>query len=316
MLEIKSSYLQSSSLDDELHKLAFTLFVPKETQIRGTVLILHGMQEHSGRYADFAKFLAENGFAVVTYDHLGHGKTAEINKKFGYFYKKDPMNQVVLDAENMAAYLEHKYPTVPHFVLGHSMGSFITRCLLQVAQQRFDGAIIVGTGGPKAGIGFAKAWFALKNKLAPEKQDQFVNKLFVKINNVKFKNEPSHHGTNWLSKSIENRDEFLKDPLCGIPFTNNGFYTLLSVVERATTKNWAKDIIRKFPFLFVSGEDDPIGDFGKGVKITYQQLVNKGFQDVSLKLYPKMRHEILNEINKDEVYNDILNWLNQRVQPN
>ncbi len=125
----------------------YELFEPINEPPKATLLILHGMQEHSGRYKDFAENLANNGFAVLLYDHLGHGKTAENREELGYFQKENPKQQLIDDAATMAAFLENNYPNISHFLLGHSMGSFIARCLLQNQEADFKGAVIVGTGG-------------------------------------------------------------------------------------------------------------------------------------------------------------------------
>lgn len=315
MIKENSGYQLSVRKDETSHKLYYNLYQPENhSSIKGTILILHGMQEHGGRYAEFARFLANQGFAVVTYDHLGHGKTAQKKEDHGFFIRRNAREQVVIDAENMAAYLEHKFPAVPHFVIGHSMGSFITRCLLQQANQRFDGAVIVGTGGKIKGIKLGKALLAVLNKIAPRYRNRFINNTFSKMNNAHFKNEKNHKDTNWLSVNKENRDSFLRDELCGIPFTHNGFYTLISLNMDATERDWAKDIIKKFPLFFVSGADDPIGNYSKGVLETVGHLITDGFQDISVKIYPDMRHEILNETGKEGVFDDIVSWISDHLK--
>lgn len=295
------------------HQLFYTLFEPEDAPVKATVLILHGMQEHSGRYADFARYLANNGLAVLVYDHLGHGKTAENDEDLGFFQDRQSKQQVIEDAQKMAIYLKDQQPDVPHFLLGHSMGSFIARCLLQQAGNAFDGAIIVGTGGKITGIGFAKAFLGIGNFIAPKKRSRFVNNSFAKMNNKRFKNEEGGDSTSWLSVSKANRAAFLTDSLNGVPFTNNGFYTLVSLNRQATKRNWAKNISKDLPFLFVSGGDDPIGDFGKGVRKTVAQMQTDGFNVVDSRLYPGMRHEILNEAIKEEVFAYINDWITKRI---
>lgn len=287
------------------------LFRETENPVKATVLILHGMQEHSGRYTEFARFLSENGYAVLTYDHAGHGKTAVSKTHHGYFHSDNAAKRVVDDAEKMAELLEQHFPDVPHFVLGHSMGSFITRCLLQQAHHRFDGAVISGTGGKQAIAPVARFVFSILNAFAPQKRSKVLNFFFNNLNNKRFKKDPDASETSWLSVNKANRLAFVQDELCGIPFTHNGFYTLLTLNIQATKTNWANQIPKKLPFLFVSGAEDPIGDFGKGVSTTVANLQKEGFSDVSLNLYPGMRHEILNEDVKEQVFRDILDWLNQ-----
>ncbi len=293
------------------HAIFYNLFQETEKPVRATVLVLHGMQEHSGRYTEFARFLSENGYAVLTYDHAGHGKTAPSKTHHGYFHSDNAAKRVVDDAEKMAELLEQRFPDVPHFVLGHSMGSFITRCLLQQAHHRFDGAVILGTGGKQAIAPVARFVFSILNLLAPKRRSKALNNFFNNLNNKRFKGDKDFAETSWLSVNKANRQAFVKDELCGIPFTHNGFHTLLTLNVQSTKTNWADKISKKLPFLFVSGAEDPIGDFGKGVTQTVEQMNKDGFSDVGFILYPNMRHEILNEDVKQQVFQDILDWLDQ-----
>lgn len=309
-----SGYISQTKIGGgKSHQLYYTLFQPEGIPIKATVLVLHGMQEHSGRYFDLANYLAENGISVLVYDHLGHGKTALKSENLGFFQEKESKQQVIEDAHVMAIYLKNQHPNVPHFLLGHSMGSFIARCLLQQKWDKFDGAIIVGTGGKITGIGFAKVFLCINNFIAPKKRSRFVNTLFEKMNNKRFQNEEGGDSTSWLSVNKVNRQAFSADPLNGIPFTNNGFYTLISLNKQATKRDWTKNISKEFSFLFLSGEDDPIGDFGKGVQKTVAQMKAAGFSNVDSKLYPGMRHEILNETIKEEVFSDIYDWIFKRL---
>ncbi len=292
--------------------LFYTLIYPDNREIRATILVLHGMQEHSGRYSFFAEFLANHGIAVLTYDHIGHGKSVKEKDNLGFFQLKSPDKKVVNDARSMAEYINSLYPAVPHFILGHSMGSFIVRCLLQQAGNSFDGAIIVGTGGRLIGGKLIRGYFSLLNKFYPHYRTAF-NKIFNKVNNRKFSKDKNDVGLNWLSVNLANRKAYIEDELCGFDFTNNGFYTLFSLYAKATGKGWMKDIPKTLPFLFISGENDIIGNFGKGVKQTYKELKKANFQNINIKLYPGFRHEVLNEDIKDEVYKDILKWINAHL---
>jgi alpha-beta hydrolase superfamily lysophospholipase len=300
----KSAYLPSN-LDNE-SRLFFTLFSPETP--KATLLIVHGMQEHSGRYSEIAEYFAGLGIAVVTYDHLGHGRSVRRKKEIGFFQLRRPHERLIADAEMMADYLAGKYPDVPHFILGHSMGSFITRCLLQRSSKNFAGAIITGTGGPLPGISVLKGYLSLANFIAPHHRT-ILNTVFTKVNNTHFKKDKDFGDTSWLSVNSQNRRNFEKDDLCGIPFTNNAFYTLFSIYKKATSRQWASSLSPSFPFLFVSGENDPIGDFGKGVTQTVDHLRSDGFQHVDINLYPNMRHEILNEEIREKVLSEIYEWM-------
>lgn len=299
-----SAYL-SSNINSE-SQLFHTLFSPET--VKATLLIVHGMQEHSGRYADIAEYFAHHGVAVLTYDHLGHGKSVKEKNDIGFFQLEKPDERLIADAAMMADHLSEQYPDVPHFILGHSMGSFITRCLLQRASKKFAGAIITGTGGPLPGIDFLRAYLSFANLLAPRHRT-FLNSVFTKVNNKHFKEDKDFGDTSWLSINPKNRIAFEQDKLCGIPFTHNAFYTLFTIYKRATSRDWASSIGKSFPFLFVSGENDPIGDFSKGVMLTTNNLKADGFEDVEIKIYPEMRHEILNEEIREQVLNEICHWI-------
>lgn len=300
----KSLYISSKFNNNS--KLFYTLFAPQTA--KATLLIVHGMQEHSGRYAEIAEYFANHGIGVITYDHLGHGKSVKDKSEIGFFQLEKPDERLIADAEMMADHLATQYPDVPHFILGHSMGSFITRCLLQKASSKFAGAIITGTGGPLPGIDLLRGYLSIANSIAP-KHRTFLNSVFTKVNNKHFKKDKDFGDTSWLSINPKNRKAFEQDELCGIPFTHNAFYTLFTVYKRATARNWAASISPSFPFLFVSGQNDPIGDFSKGVMLTVNHLKTDGFQDVEAKIYPEMRHEILNEEIREQVLSEIYNWI-------
>lgn len=306
----QSGYLSATTTDQT--QLFYTLFYPEAAPVKATLQIVHGMQEHSGRYAEIAEYFANRGFAVLTYDHLGHGKSVKDKKDIGFFQLDQPDEKLISDAEMMSDYLIKQYANVPHFILGHSMGSFVTRCLLQKIGNQFAGAIIVGTGGTLTGINLIKGYLSLANKIAP-RHLTYLNTLFTIVNNKSFKKDKDFSDTSWLSLNPVNRKAFSEDELCGIPFTNNAFYTLFTIYKRATARNWAASIPKSLPFLFVSGENDPIGNFSKGVTETVDNLKHDGFKNVNVKIYPNMRHEILNEEIKEDVFNDIYNWISERL---
>ena len=295
---------------DRNRRLFYTLYKPEEETVKGTLLIIHGMQEHSGRYHEIAAYFSSHGFAVLTYDHPGHGKSVEKSEDLGYFQEDQPHEMLISDAKNMGDYLMGQYQHVPHYVLGHSMGSFVARCLLQKAGTKYDGAIIVGTGGSLPGIGLLKTFFSITNRFNPRRKPGF-NQLFGNVNNMRFKRDKDYTRTSWLSLNPENRIAFENDDLCGQPFTNNGFLGLFSVYEMATRKDWSKDIPKSLPFLFLAGADDPIGEFGRGVRQSVDGLKRANFTNVALRLYSGMRHEILNEAIRADVFNDIYRWVQE-----
>lgn len=292
----------------------YTVYEPHGTAIKAVILLLHGMQEHSGRYGNFANYLREQGYAVFTYDHTGHGHTAKEKEQLGFFRTDKPGSLLVEEAEQLSSSVSQRFPGVPLILMGHSMGSFVARVLLKQASHRFEGAILMGTGGPNPLAALFRPVLCTANFLAPKKRSRWLNELFLTINNRKFKHEKPNDGTNWLSAGLANRKAFLDDELCGVDFSNNAFFGLISLNVEATRSSWAANIPRSMPFLFVSGIDDPIGDFGKGVEKTVRGLRDRGFGRVDLKLYPDMRHEILNEDDRQQVFDDLLEWLEKTIQ--
>lgn len=308
MQKESSGYLSLPDREKGRNQLFYRLYEP-DKPAKGSVLILHGMQEHSGRYEEIARFFARDGYAVLAYDHLGHGKTARNEEDLGFFQKEKPVSQLVDDGEYMARYLYKLYPEGSHFALGHSMGSFVLRLLLRKNYSLFSGAILVGTGGKNPMISSGKMLLTLLNTCNPRHRSKFLNKGFLWMNNRRFSNEIGGDETSWLSLNKKNREKFVEDAYNGVPFTFNGFYTVISLVHKAAKKNWADPISRDFPMLFVSGAEDPIGNFGKDIKQIVSDLHVQGFTEVYSKLYADRRHEILKEDIREEVFSDILRWM-------
>lgn len=296
------------------HHIHYKAYEPDGTAIKAVIILLHGMQEHSGRYGGFANYLREQGYAVFTYDHTGHGRTAKAKEQLGFFRTNKPGSLLVEEAEQLSASVSQRFPGVPLILMGHSMGSFIARILLKRAPYQFDGTILIGTGGPNRLAALFLPILYMVNLLAPRKRSRWLNKLFLTINNRKFKHEQPNDGTNWLSADLANRKAFLDDGLCGVDFSNNAFLGLISLNVEATKSSWMENIPRTMPFFFASGMDDPIGDFREGVEKTVRGLREHGFERVDLKLYPGMRHEILNEDDRQQVFDNIFEWLEKTTK--
>lgn len=308
-INIKTDYL---AFDDN-QKIYHNIYLPTHNDVNATLLVVHGMQEHSGRYDIFARFMAERGFAVLTFDLPGHGKTAQNETELGFFRNNQPHELLIDCAHAMAEHLHAQYPSLQHFILAHSMGSFIARCLLQKAPTLFDAAVIVGTGCKAKGASIARMYFALRNALSPQKRTSF-NILFKAMNNFKYRNEQGNDGIAWLSIDKENRKKFQADALCGVDFSVNGFYALLTLNVLANKKNWTKKLHPHFPIILLSGANDPIGDFTVGVQKTFASMKNYGMKNVEMKIYSELRHEILQESCKLDIYEYIYNWLNKKTE--
>lgn len=299
---------------DNTHYLHHTFFDPTATgfepnDVKATLLIVHGMAEHSGRYTYFAQFLADNGIAVATYDQLGHGQTIKSTDELGFFGHEHPLQSLLKDVIIMADALKARHPDVPHFVMGHSMGSFIVRTVLKHHSQNFAGAILMGTSDANPLVKLVLPLNKILAKAAPKKPNKIFADTMNKVLNSKLNNRISSSEFAWLSEDTSNIEVYEADPLAGFTFTNNGFLTLFTLMQTGLHKGWASTISKGFPMLFVSGENDPIGNMGRGIRKIVRRLKKQGFSNADVRLYPNMRHEPLHEQHHSAVYRDILHWL-------
>lgn len=297
---------------DNIHYLHHTFFEPRDNdkEIKATLLIVHGMSEHSGRYAGFAQFLADNGIAVATYDQLGHGQTVKTDADLGFFGSEHPVQSLLKDVIVMADSLKARHPHVPHFVMGHSMGSFIVRNVLKHHAQDFAGAILMGTADANPLTKVLLPINKVLAKAAPKKPNTVFSKIMNKALNSQLNNRISDSQFAWISENPANIAAYEADPLTGFDFTNNGFMTLFTLMATGLHKGWATTIAKDFPMLFVSGKSDPIGEMGSGIRNIVSRLKKQNFNNVAVKLYPNMRHEPLHEQANQVVYHDILEWIN------
>lgn len=301
----KHIYYPSSDGKTKLHAI---LWVP-ETAPRAIVQIAHGMVEYVERYEGFAEFLNKHGILVAGNDHLGHGDSFTEEWQKGYFVGKKGDICAMQDLHRMTVLLQKKYPDIPHFLFGHSMGSFFTRRYLCMYPNEIDGAVICGTGWKPAPV-LAGGLFVVKllSFLRGDKyRSEFVTKLSFGSINKAF--EPVKTSKDWLSRDVEVARKYLNDEKCGFLFTLNGYRTLFRSMYLAQDMELLQKMDEDLPVLFIAGEMDPVGDFGKGVKKTVNAFYASGMKDVECILYPEARHELINELNKEEVFQDVLEWL-------
>ena len=302
-------YYASKDNGSHIHALRYT---PDDGNVRAVVQIVHGMAEYVERYEAFARHLADRGIVVTGGDHLGHGGSrGEAGP--GYFCSGDPATVVVQDVHSLKELTRAQYPNVPYIILGHSMGSFILKNYLCTYGEGLDGAIVMGTGmQPGALVAAGKLMVALCRMFKGEKKaGDLLNVIAFGSYNNRFK--PAKTQFDWLSKDEAVVDRYVADPLCGFVFTVNGFSTLFELIHRSQKKENLKKLPGELPVLIVSGEEDPVGEFGAGVRKTEKAFCEAGMQNVTCKLYPTDRHEILNETDREEVMEDILRWMEERV---
>lgn len=309
MPSFQDFYFQSSTGRTSIHALKC---VP-DSKPRAVVQIAHGIAEHIDRYRPFMEFLADNGFVVAGNDHLGHGKSIRVPEEQGFFAEKDGWWRVVDDMDKLHDIMSNEYPELPYVLFGHSMGSFLTRTYLIKHPDKYDGVILSGTGhqSPALVLG-GNAAASVMAKLCGAMGDG------AKLDSLAFgtylnKIENPRTKFDWLSRDTEQVDKYIADPLCGFVGKIGLYRDMMQGIKFITDKKNIAQMNKEKPVYFMSGDGDPVGDYGKGVERAYKAFCDAGLHDVFMRLYPGGRHEMLNETNKEQVYQDILSWLNEKI---
>ena len=278
----------------------------------GVLQISHGVSEYALRYEPFAQYMNSKGFAVVANDHIGHGLSLADGAAPLYFGRHDGWQHVVDDIYTLRDMTGKKYPELPYFLLGHSMGSFIARTYLIRYPGTLSGAIIMGTGQQSPALILSGRTFAKieGRRIGFDKFSSMMDKLVFGAYNKKF--APNRTPFDWLSVNEENVDAYIADPLCGDASVGL-FFDMLGGIGFVGKQSNVNTMNVNTPILFTAGDQDPVGDMGNGVKKAYASFQKAGVRDVSLKLYPGLRHEILNESRREEVYEDLWKWIEQRM---
>lgn len=298
---------------DGVHKLHIVIWEP-ETEIRAVVQISHGMIEYIDRYADFAMFLNSNGIVVIGNDHLGHGLTAGNDTDLGYFCPRNMSATVVADLHRVTRYAKKKYPKVPYFLFGHSMGSFMARRYIMTYHDDLTGAIICGTGiQSRLTLESGKL---VSNVLRLLFGDRFRSRLLKLGAFGSYQKRITNPRTpcDWLTKDSDIVDRYITNKYCSFIFTVNGYRTLFEVLTFIQNKRNIKRISKELPIFLIAGDADPVGNYGRGVRLVYKSYKEAGIEDVSIKLYHNDRHEILNELDRETVYIDVLKWIDAHIK--
>lgn len=309
---IRKEEFYFDSRDGE-HKIRAVKWLPEEEKPVCILQLVHGMAEYIDRYEEFALFLVKRGFLVVGDDHLGHGKSVNPSDGYGYFCKKDAPTVLVRDEHRLKKLMQEQYPGVPYMILGHSMGSFITRNYLLRYGSGIDGAIICGTGmQDKVTLFFARTLAAVQKVFCGDKH---VSGLLNKAAFGSYNKRIAHPKTknDWLSRNEENVAGYEADSLCGFTFTVNGFATLFRLIHNLHDKESLAKMPKELPVFFIAGAEDPVGNYGKAVEKVYRSYLELGMTDIQMKLYPEDRHELLNEVDREDVYEDVYRWIVQRL---
>ena len=271
---------------------------------KGYVQIIHGMQEYKDRYNYFATKLNEAGYTVIVSDVRGHGKSAPI---LGYFAEYDGYKLVLEDQKLITKYIQETYNVEKVILFGHSMGSIISRNLLQTESVNYEKVILSGYPNYQPA---AKLGIILAKLIRKIKGGQYNSKLLADMSVGSFNNKIKNPRTklDWLSYNEENVDKYINDPYCGHQFLTSAFVDLFTFLNNMS-KVKAYKYVNSIPLLLLRGDDDPCVGGDKGSQDSINALTKAGFLDIIEIKYEHMRHEILNEDNKDEVIQDIIDFL-------
>lgn len=274
---------------------------------RAVVQLVHGIAEHIARYDHFARFLAENGFVVAAEDHMGHGGSIGENDVKGYF--SGGWMTAVADVKRLQEHMKAEYPELPYCILGHSMGSFLLRTYLYTYPGSIDGAIISGTAWQPAAMlkGGLAACKLEALRVGERRTSPVLAKMMFGAYNKPF--EPVRTKNDWVCSDPAVVDAYTADPLCGFDATVGLARDLLAGIEMNQKRENLLKMDQQLPVLFVSGGKDPVGGMSKGVLQCIDAFKRAGMRKITIRLYPEGRHEMLNEVNREEVYQDILSWL-------
>lgn len=283
-------------------------------QAKAIIQLAHGMAEHILRYDHFANHLASLGYIVCGNDHRGHGRSIMAPDDKGFFSDKDGFQKVVQDMHALTNEIKNKHPDLPVFLFGHSMGSFLSRRYIQLYGDELAGVILSGTGFDqgfmgKIGIQIAK-WDA--RRIGPRTPSKLMNKLSFGSFNKNF--APVRTEFDFLTRDEKVVDHYIADPDCGFIPSTRFYADLLTGIAIIHQEQEIARIPKDLPIYLIAGDLDPVGDNGKGVLKVYEQYKQAGLRHIEIKLYPGARHEILNEWNKEEVYEDVTNWLDTSMQ--
>lgn len=306
MLSKNFTFITKDSLKMNMYK-----WEPKDKDsVKGIINIAHGMAESAIRYKRFARILVDNGFIVYAGDHRGHGLTCSNIEDLGYICDNDGFHTMVEDLKGINSFIKEEKPNLPIIIMGHSMGSFLTQRYIEEYGDTVNGAIISGTNRNSSlmlnfGIFISSIEMRIRGRKAKSKL--LDGMIFGTYNKRIHKNKTR---VDWLTRDEEEVEKFINDPYCGTVFTTSFFYDLMKGLKITHKEENLKKIPKNLPILIFSGDADPVGRYGKGVDNLINLYKSLGIKNLHYKIYKDGRHEMLNEINNEEVFEDIINWLN------
>lgn len=305
-------YTEKIASTDSKNNLNVIIWETEKEPI-GVLQIVHGMAEYIYRYDNFAKYMTEQGFNVIGHDHLGHGHSVSDERDYGFFAEENGDKIIIEDMHSVTQYAREKWEELPNFILGHSMGSFCLRQYLTKYSNDVFGAIIMGTGWiPSAAALLGKT---IATNTCKSKGSHTVNPLLIKLTLEPYNKPfaPARTNCDWLSKDEKQVDLYVNDKLCGFDFTAGAYKDFFTILEKIAKNRQLIGMRKSLPILITSGSVDPVGG-KKACEKLNAQYKRCGIDDVTLKLWENDRHEILNELDKSDVYQYIYNWLKSKIQ--
>ena len=283
-----------------------------EGELRAVVQLVHGIAEFIERYDTFANFLTQQGFVVLAEDHMGHGQSINGDGIQGYFH--GGWFNAVADTYRLLAQTKAEYPDIPYILFGHSMGSFMARTILcKYPDSGIAAAVICGTAWQPA---FAlpvliKLIESMNKKAGETAPNQKLNDMIFGSYNKKVEHKRTTH--DWLTRDDKIVDAYIAHPLCGFVPSGGLLRDMMQGIHYIEQNENLARMRKDLPVFFIAGGEDPVGSYGKGIHQAVNAFRKAGMQDVSVKIYPLCRHEILNEINKEEVFGDVVRWIGEKI---
>ncbi|MBQ8321192.1 MAG: lysophospholipase [Clostridia bacterium] len=310
MSYIRSDFTFPSS--DGKNTVYAVKFEPKDVPVKAVVQVSHGMIDYIDRYAPLAEYLTKEGYVIAGNEHLGHGRTAKTPEDLGYFAERDGWSLVVEDLYKMNRILREEYSGLPLILMGHSMGSFLARLYAVRYPESINALIIHGTGGKNPMLKAGKAVVSFIRKLRGSRhRSALVGLLAFGTYNSKF---PKSDGINaWLTRDVARVASRQTDPYTSFNFTLAAYNDLFTMLGECNSDEWYSNYPKDMPTLVISGECDPVGDYGKGVREVHAGLCSAGVKDLTLKIYPECRHELFYEYNSEEIFSDMHSWLEKVI---
>lgn len=296
---------------DGVHTVAASMYTMPGVPVRAVLQLSHGMCEYVQRYCPMAQWYAQRGIALAGNDHLGHGGTA--NKgEHGHYGEPRGRYHLLNDLHTMNGIIHQKFPGVPVFLYGHSMGSFYARWYAEKWPESIAAVIISGTAGPSFMNVIGQR---LAGLIARVKGPRYVSPLMVKLNFGSYckriKNAKS--ANDWLTRDEAVVKAYDADGLCTFQFTASTYREMLATLNHVSSRAWAESVNKDLPVLLIAGDGDPVGDYGKGVRRVWAMLGDAGVKDLTCQIFEGGRHELHNETNRDEVFDYVLTWIEDHI---